>query len=75
VIVIVAVWEAVLVLAGTVVRTVRGVSMQVQTEPTKLLACKSKELRTTEAVGFAMLEEGLLVVGARFSLLGARADT
>jgi hypothetical protein len=66
----------VLMLAGAVVRTVRGVSIQVQTEPTKLFACKSKELRTTEAVGFGVVENGLLVVvAALLSLLGARADT
>lgn len=65
-----------LVLAGAVVRTVRGVSMQVQTEPTKLFACKSRELRTTEAVGFDVVEDDLLVVvAALLSLLGARANT
>jgi len=41
--------------------------MQVQTDPTKLLACKSKELSTTEAVGLGVSEGGLLVVvTARF---------
>jgi hypothetical protein len=76
VIVIVAVCEKVLVLGEAVVRTVCGVSMQVQTEPTKLLACKSRELRTAEAVGCAVVEVGLLVVvAARFNLLATRADT
>jgi hypothetical protein len=36
--------------------------MQVQTDPTKLFACKSKELSTTEAVGLGVAEGGLLVV-------------
>ena len=58
----VAVCEAVLVLGRAVVRTVRCVSMQVQTDPTKLFACKSKELSTTEAVGLGVAEGGLLVV-------------
>lgn len=55
------------VLGRAVVSTVCGVSMQVQTDPTKLLACKSKELSTTEAVGLGVAEGGLLVVvTARF---------
>jgi CHASE1-domain containing sensor protein len=53
-----------------VASTVRGVSMQVQTDPTKLFACNSKELRTTEAVGFGVAEAGLLVV-VTARLLGA----
>jgi hypothetical protein len=63
----------VLVLGGAVVTIVRGVSMQLQTDPTKLLACKSKELRTTEAVGFGVAENDLLVVVTAL-LLGASAD-
>ena len=48
--------------------------MQVQTEPTKVLACNSKELRTAEAVGFGAVEDDLLVVVTAL-LLGARAPT
>ena len=36
--------------------------MQVQTDPTKVFACKIKELSTTEAVGLGVAEGGLLVV-------------
>lgn len=61
-------------LSGPVVTTVRGVSMQVHTEPTKLLACKIKELRTTGAVGFGVTKDDLpVIVTAR--LLNASADT
>jgi hypothetical protein len=44
--------------------------MQVQTDPTKLFACKTKELNTIEAVGFGVAEGGLLVV-VTARLLGA----
>lgn len=63
-----------LVLGRAVATTVRCVSMQVQTEPTKVLACNSKELRTAEAVGFGAVEDDLLVIVTAL-LLGVRAPT
>ena len=64
-----------LVLGRAVARTIRGVSMQVQTDPTKVFACKIKELSTTEAVGFGVAEGSLLVVVTARLLGAAKAVT